>query len=188
MVASAAGIDPNYYSTTATPTYQAGGTITGSKGQTCNLTDFSVGGGTGINPTYDQGTKTPTYISGGSIVGTQGETCNLGGFNGVTNATGIVTLNDTNTIATGTQLTITSPGFGGGSTPPTTATLSNGTATCSGTATVITQLLTTVGLSSGECGGNGDPHRQQHHQHRNAAYHHQSGIWRDPGPDYGYAQ
>ncbi len=58
-----------------------------------------------------------------------------------------MTLTDTNTIATGTQLTITSPGFGGGSTAPTTATLSNGTATCSGTATVITQLLTTVGTS-----------------------------------------
>src|SRR5581483_9410067 len=103
-----------------------GGTITGTKGQTCNLTDFSVGGGTGINPTYDQATKSPTYVSGGSITGSSGQTCNLSGFNGLSNATALVTLTDTNLIATGTQLTITNPGFGGGTTAPTTATLSNG--------------------------------------------------------------
>lgn len=147
VVASAAGIEPTYNSTTNTPVYLSGGTITGTKGQTCNLTNFSVGGGTGINPTYDQQTKSPTYVSGGSIAGTKGQTCNLGDFNGVTNAIGSVTLTDTNTIAPSTQLTITNPGFGGGTTAPTSATLSSGTATCSGTATVITQLLTTVGTS-----------------------------------------
>jgi Bacterial Ig-like domain (group 2) len=146
VAASAAGIEPNFSSTTNSPTYSSGGTITGSKGQTCNLTDFSVGGGTGINPTYDQATKSPTYVSGGSITGTVGQTCNLSGFNGVSNATALVTLTDTNLIATGAQLTITNPGFNGGTTPPTTATLSSGTATCTGTATVITQLQTTVGV------------------------------------------
>ncbi len=146
VVASAAGINPTYSSTSNSPTYAAGGTITGSKGQTCNLSDFSVGGGTGINPTFDQGTRTPTYVSGGAITGGAGQTCNLSGFNGLTNATAIVTLTDTNAIATGTQLVITSPGVGGGTTPPTTATLSNGTATCTGTATVLTRLLTTVGI------------------------------------------
>ena len=146
VVASAAGIDPTYSSTTMSPTYSAGGTISGSKGQTCNLSDFSVGGGTGINPTYDQSTKSPTYVSGGSITGSVGQTCNLSNFNGLTNATALVTLTASNLIATGAQLTITSPGIGGGTTAPTTATLSNGTATCSGTATVITQLLTTTGV------------------------------------------
>jgi len=146
VVASAAGIDPTYSATTNSPTYAAGGTITGTKGQTCNLSDFSVGGGTGLNPTFDQATRTPTYVSGGSITGGVGQTCNLSGFNGLTNATAIVTLTDTNAIATGTQLIITSPGVGGGTVPPTTATLSNGTATCSGTATVLTRLQTTVGV------------------------------------------
>lgn len=145
VVASAAGISPNYSSTTNSPTYLSGGTIMGSKGQTCNLTDFSVGGGTGINPTYDQQTKSPTYVSGGNVVGSAGQTCNLSNFNGVTNATAQVTLSDTNIIATGTRLTITNPGSGGGTTAPTTADLSNGTATCNGTVTVITRLLTSAG-------------------------------------------
>lgn len=147
VAASAAGIEPNYNSTTGTPTYLSGGSITGSSGQTCNLSDFSVGGGTGINPAYDSVKKTPTYVSGGSISGSAGQTCALSSFNGLTGATAVVTLTGTNTIATGTQLDITSPGFGGGNTPPTSATFSNGTATCSGTANVLTSLLTTVGVS-----------------------------------------
>ncbi len=147
VVASAAGINPNFSSSTNSPTYAGGGTITGTKGQTCNLSDFSVGGGTGINPTFDQATKSPTYVSGGTIVGSVGQTCNLSNFNGITNATAQVTLSDTNTIGPGTRLTITNTGTGGGTTAPTTATLSNGTATCSGTATVITQLQTTVGVN-----------------------------------------
>ncbi len=146
VLASAAGINPTYSSTTNSPTYVTGGTITGSKGQTCNLSDFSVGGGTGIDPTYNPSKNSPTYVSGGSITGAAGQTCNLSDFNGLTGATALVTLTDTNIIATGTHLTITVPGSGGGSTPPTTATLSNGTATCSGTANVITSLLTTTGV------------------------------------------
>ncbi len=146
VVSSAAGIDPNYSASTNSPTYLGGGTITGTKGQTCNLTDFSVGGGTGINPTYDQQSKSPTYVSGGSVIGSAGQTCFLSNFNGITNATAQVTLTDTNSIAPGTQLNITSGGTGGGTTAPTSATFNNGTATCSGTATVITQLLTTVGV------------------------------------------
>jgi hypothetical protein len=146
VVASAAGIDPHYSSSTNSPTYIGGGIISGNKGQTCNLTGFSVGGGTGINPNFDQQTKSPTYVSGGAISGSAGQTCNLSSFNGVTGATALVTLSDTNTIITGTRLTVTNPGTGGGSTAPTSATLSNGSATCSGTATVITQLQTTVGI------------------------------------------
>ena len=147
VVASAAGIDPNFSSVTNTPTYASGGSITGTKGQTCNLSDFSVGGGTGINPTFDQATKTPTYVSGGTITGSAGQTCLLSSFNGLNSATASVTLTDTNAIAPGTQLTITNPGVGGGTVPPTTATFSSGTATCSGTATVLTRLQTTVGVN-----------------------------------------
>jgi hypothetical protein len=147
VVASAAGINPNFNATTNSPTYQGGGTITGSKGQTCNLSDFSVGGGTGINPTFDPAKNSPSYVSGGTISGSAGQTCSLSNFNGVNNATALVTLSDTNIIATGTHLTITSSGSGGGTTAPTTATFSNGTATCSGTANVITSLLTTTGAN-----------------------------------------
>jgi hypothetical protein len=54
-----------------------------------------------------------------------------------------VALTSQNTIASGTQLTITSPGIGA-TVPPTTATLSNGTATCSGTAVVQTEITSGV--------------------------------------------
>jgi trimeric autotransporter adhesin len=147
VVANAAGIASNYSSATNSPTYSSGGTITGSKDQTCNLTGFSVGGGTGINPTYDPAKNTPTYVSGGSITGTAGQTCNLTAFNGITGATALVTLTDTNVIPSGARLIITAQGFGGGSVAPTTATLSNGTATCNGTANVMTSLLTTTGVN-----------------------------------------
>jgi len=146
VVASAAGINPTFDSTTNSPTYTGGGTITGSKGQTCNLADFSVGGGTGLDPTFDPSKNSPTYVSGGTITGGAGQTCTLSSFNGLSGATALVTLTDTNTIAMGAHLTVTSPGSGGGNTAPTTATLSNGSATCSGTANVITSLLTTTGV------------------------------------------
>jgi hypothetical protein len=81
-----------------------------------------------------------TYVSGGTIVGTSGQTCSLIGFNNSSiNATGTVTLTGTNTIANGTSLNIN---YGGikATAAPTTVTLGNGTATCSGTATVSTLL------------------------------------------------
>ena len=37
VAANSSGIDPTYSSATKTPTYSSGGTITGSKGQTCKL-------------------------------------------------------------------------------------------------------------------------------------------------------
>jgi hypothetical protein len=97
----------------------------------------------GINPTYNPDNHTPTYLSGGTITGSKGQTCNLTNFNTVLNATGTVTLTDANTIAAGTQLTITASGFGA-TVPSTTATLSNGTATCSGTANIQTALTSGV--------------------------------------------
>ncbi|MFI5117076.1 MAG: beta strand repeat-containing protein [Terriglobales bacterium] len=145
IVANSAGIEPTYSSATDTPTYQSGGTITGSSGQTCNLSNFTAGNASGIDPTYSLATNSPTYTSGGTITGNAGQTCSLSNFNGVTGATATVALTGTDTIASGTHLTITSEGSGG-ITPPTTATLGNGTATCSGTANVITALNTSVGL------------------------------------------
>jgi hypothetical protein len=78
----------------------------------------------GIVSTYSATTNTPTYTSGGTITGSKGQTCNLTAFNGVTNGAATVALTSQNTIASGTQLTITSPGLGA-TVPPTTATLSN---------------------------------------------------------------
>ena len=97
----------------------------------------------GIVTTYNSSTGTPTYVSGGTIMGSQGQTCDLSNFNGVTGATATVALTGANIIASGTQLTITAPGRGA-TIPPTSATLSNGTATCSGTATVNTAITAGV--------------------------------------------
>lgn len=97
----------------------------------------------GIESTYSSTTNTPVYLSGGTITGSKGQTCNLSSFNGVIGATATVALTGKNAIASSTQLTVTSPGYGG-TNPPTTATLSNGTATCSGTASVQTALTSGV--------------------------------------------
>jgi hypothetical protein len=143
VVANSAGVEPTFSSTTNSPTYTSGGTTTGTTGQTCTLTNFGVATGSGINPVFSPTTNSPTYTSGGSITGSAGQNCNLSNFNGVDGATATVVLTAANTIASGTHLTITAEGSGGTS-PPTTATLSNGTANCSGTANVITALNTTI--------------------------------------------
>ena len=102
-----------------------------------------VASSSGIVATYNSATNTPIYSSGGTISGSTGQTCNLSNFNGLTGATATVALTSQNTIASGTHLNITASGTGG-TTPPTTATLSNGTATCSGTANVSTSLTNGV--------------------------------------------
>ncbi len=144
VVANSAGIEATYSAATTSPTYTSGGTITGSKGQTCNLSNFSFGGSSGIDPTFSAATNSPTYTSGGTITGSAGETCTLSNFNGVVGATATVPLTGTNIIAAGTRLTVTAEGSGA-TTAPTTATLTNGTATCSGTATVVTALIGITG-------------------------------------------
>ncbi len=148
IVGSSSGVEPTYSSTTDSPTYTSGGTITGSKGQTCNLSNFGVGSSSGIDPSYSPVTRSPTYTSGGLITGSTGQTCTLSNFNnGITGATATVLLTGTNTIASGTQLIITAEGSGA-TAAPTTATLGNGTATCSGTANVITALIGITGTQS----------------------------------------
>jgi hypothetical protein len=151
IAASSSGIESTFSSTTNSPTYTSGGTISGSAGQTCKLSNFAVGGSSGIDPTYSSVTNSPTYTSGGTITGSASQTCTLTDFNGVTGASATVELTGTNTIASGTHLTVTAPGSGATS-PPTTATLSNGSATCSGTATVITALTTNSGQGFGVVG------------------------------------
>ena len=156
--------------------YDSGGTITGTAGQTCNLSGFNngstgatatvtltdtntiangtslllTGGGTGATApptaaTLSSGTATCTGTVSitswlGPIIGTKGQTCNLSNFNnGSTGATATVALTDPYTIASGTPLTILTGGVSA-TAAPTTATLSNGTAKCSGTATVVTSM------------------------------------------------
>ncbi len=112
---------------------------------------FSFGSGnvtvastsSGIDPTYNPDTNTPVYLSGGTVMGSKGQTCNLTNFNSVADATATVTLTGDNAIAMGTQLTITNSGHGA-SVPATSATLSNGSATCSGTASVQTAITSGV--------------------------------------------
>ncbi len=106
-----------------------------------------VGSSAGVEATYSATTNSPTYTSGGTTSGSAGQTCSLSNFNGVTGATATVPLTGTNAIASGTQLTVTASGYGA-TTPPTTATLSNGSATCSGTANVITALTPSAGLTA----------------------------------------
>jgi len=144
IVSTSAGIQATYSSTSNSPTYTSGGTISGSAGQTCNLSNFSLGG-SGISPIYSSVTNSPTYTSGGTITGSVGQTCTLSNFNGVTGATATVALTATNLIAIGTQLTVTAEGSGA-TTAPTTAVLTNGTASCSGTANVITTLTGNLGF------------------------------------------
>ena len=147
VAANSSGIEPTFSPATDSPTYISGGTISGSKGQTCNLSSFGFGSSSGIDPTYSPVTNSPTYTSGGSIIGSTGQTCSLTNFNnGIAGATGTVALTGTDVIASGTRLTITSEGSGATS-PPTTAVLSNGSATCSGTANVITAL---IGITGGQ--------------------------------------
>jgi hypothetical protein len=86
-----------------------------------------------------------SYTSGGTVTGTTGQTCNVTFLGGTTDGTGTVTLTGTNTIGSGATITVSSGGDY--STAPTTATLSSGTATCSGTAAVsatMTPALATL--------------------------------------------
>lgn len=86
------------------------------------------------------GIASGTYTSGGSITGTVGQTCTLSAFIGTgSGTTATVALTGTNVIAGGTALVITNTGVGTTG-AHTSATLGNGTATCSGTATITTVL------------------------------------------------
>jgi hypothetical protein len=86
------------------------------------------------------GSSQGTYTSGITATGTAGQTCTLTFSNGGgSGAIGTVALTGANTIASGAKLTITAYGSGFSS-APTLAIASNGSAACSGTATVATYL------------------------------------------------
>ena len=79
------------------------------------------------------------YSSGITATGAAGQTCVLDDFNGASGTTATVALAATNTVASGTPLTIVERG-GGAKSAPTSARVSSGSASCSGTATVSTVL------------------------------------------------
>jgi hypothetical protein len=117
----------------------AGGTpltmTAGGTGATSAPTTATLSSGTATC----SGTANVTSLLG-PIAGAAGQTCSLSNFNnGSTGATATVTLTSANQVANGTPLAIVAGGLGA-TAPPTTATLSNGTATCSGTATVVSTM------------------------------------------------
>lgn len=108
---------------------------TGNLGITAGIWHIAEG------DTYTSATvSSGTYTSGITATGTVGQTCVLGSFNGGgTGAAATVALTGTDTIAGGTALVIANVGSAYTS-APTSATASDGTATCSGTATVATVI------------------------------------------------
>ena len=80
-----------------------------------------------------------TYISGITATGAAGTTCILSSFNNSSTATAVAILNATNSIYPYYPIVITQAGTGA-TAPPTSATATSGTATCSGTATITTVL------------------------------------------------
>tara|TARA_R110000868_G_scaffold391582_1_gene661797 strand:- start:126 stop:2396 length:2271 start_codon:yes stop_codon:yes gene_type:complete len=91
--------------------------------------------------TGSQAIVSGTYISGGSIAGAAAQTCTLTFIGGDGLGTATVALTGLNVIGSGTALTITAGGVYPISTAS--ATLGNGTATCSGTAVVTAVVNTT---------------------------------------------
>ena len=80
-----------------------------------------------------------TYTSGITATGTVGQTCSLTAFNHGSSARATVALTGLNTIAGGTSLVFANLGSGATAAPDS-ATAGNGSATCSGTATIATVL------------------------------------------------
>jgi hypothetical protein len=91
---------------------------------------------------YQQGAlASATYQSGASVTGSAGQGCYVMSFNNSSTASGTIVLTGTNTIAASTPITFIAKGAGSGATAaPTTAVLSSGSATCSGTITITSTL------------------------------------------------
>jgi hypothetical protein len=83
------------------------------------------------------------YTSGGTISGTAGQTCDASWSSG----TGSIALTGTNSIAGGTAFTVLTTGSNVQA-PVTSATLSSGTAKCSGTATITSQVYVGARMES----------------------------------------
>jgi len=129
-----------------------GAYVVGVNGNQITINPITTAVGTGVPVTFTGMTActasggtgsvaSGTYTSGITATGSAGQTCTLTGFNNSSTATATVALTGTNTIAASTPLVITSAGASA-TLAPTSATAGNGTATCSGAATVATVLGT----------------------------------------------
>jgi hypothetical protein len=139
----------NNGSTGATATVTLAGTNT--IGSYAPLTITAGGSGATSAPTAATLSNGTATCSGTAVVnsaiylisGTAGQTCTLSSFNSGTGTVATAALTSANAIASGTPLVISAGGIN--ATPaPTTATLSNGTASCTGTASVDNIVLTQV--------------------------------------------
>ena len=126
--------------------------LPGSGATTINSITCTVGSSCTINfaaiPTQTSNAASVlysgSYTSGATVTGSSGQTCAISSFNGGgTGATASIALTGTNAIVGGTGFTVTAMGSGYTS-APTSATLGNGTATCSGTIVVSTLLQASV--------------------------------------------
>jgi len=81
-----------------------------------------------------------SYTSGASVTGAINTTCTLGTFNnGLTGGAVTATLTTPNSLS-GASFAVTNTGYGA-TTAPTTATVTSGTASCSGTGVVFVTVL-----------------------------------------------
>jgi len=104
---------------------------------TYNFSNVGGGGNGGYQNATSGVVRQAKYVSGATVTGSANQTCNVGTFNGGgSSAAGTIALTGTDTIAASTMLSITAGGSGY-SASPTTAVLTNGTATCSGTITIV---------------------------------------------------
>ena len=135
-VPGAAGDNITY---SATDTDSTDLTVTALNANLQGGTESELGPGSLVTFKTSPALQTATYVSGGSFSGSVNQTCLVAFNGGSTAASGTLPLTGTNTVAAGTSiiLDVTGGGFSG---PATSATLSNGTATCSGTITLTSTL------------------------------------------------
>jgi len=118
-----------------------GGAISTSNGASATFPITTTGNKLHIlYAAYEQGVvQSATYVSGGSVTGSAGDGCFVGTFNNSSTALATVKLTGTNTLA-GAAITFNISHGSGATAAPTSAALTSGSATCSGTITISSTL------------------------------------------------
>jgi hypothetical protein len=147
-----------YTFTAAAPAGVANGDYTqndacGNDGKTPDLINGTANCAVVTQLGYQGGRQvaTATYISGISAVGQAGQTCvlDIQNFSGGQDAWGTIALTGTNTIASGTAITLTARGYGFYGNP-TSAHSTSGTAACGGNAALTGTINTSGDNMSGD--------------------------------------
>lgn len=122
-------------------TIMTGAAVSTSNGATATIPITTTGNQLHIlYAAYERGVvQSATYVSGGSVTGTAGQGCFVGTFNNSSTASATVVLTGTNTLA-GAVISFNISHGTGATAAPTTAVLTNGSATCSGTITISSTL------------------------------------------------